>query len=300
MSFNRLGWMVLLGCLSISGCTLTPPADNTSLGHLVLVKPQTTDGRFELEVAKLTEVISKESDQLEAETMGQLLYRRGSLYDALGLVTLARIDFNRALDYQPRLADAYNYLGIHYTQLSQFNYAYESFDAVLELEPDHPYAYLNRGIASYYDQRFDLAVDDFNSYFAAQPSDPYRAMWVFLAEMEQAPTRAMENLAKARLEHGNDIWAWGLVDLYLGVMTESEFLQSYVTQGLSADETLAERMCEAYFYLGKYKQLQGQWQSSSVYFRLALSTNVHMFLEHRYASIELERSQQHVDAQRSE
>lgn len=51
---------------------------------------------------------------------------------------LARIDLNRALERDPRLADAYNFLGIQYTEIEQYNYAYEMFDSALELEPEHP------------------------------------------------------------------------------------------------------------------------------------------------------------------
>lgn len=298
MSFNRVGWLMFVCCLGITGCTMTPAQNNATLANLVVVEPQAPDSRYQLELAKLTEIMAQESEQLDAEAMGQLLYRRGSLYDALGLTTLARIDFNRALDYQPRLADAYNYLGIHYTQVGQFDYAYEAFESVLELEPEHPYAYLNRGVAAYYDNRFDLAVDDFSRYFETDPSDPYRAIWRYLAAVELEPERATQNLAKARLEHSNEAWAWYVVDLYLGVTSEQDFLTAYATQGLAADETLTERMCEAYFYLGKLKQLEGEWDTAAVYFRLALTTNVYMFLEHRYAAIEMDWSQQQANAEK--
>lgn len=283
---------VCLTLLTLSACTATPENDQSMLANLVVPTPQMADGRFQLEVAKLTEVITRGEAELDAEAMGQLLYRRGSLYDVLGLATLARIDFNRALDYQPRLADAYNYLGIHYTQVGQFDYAYEALDAALELEPEHPYAYLNRGVAGYYDGRFDLAMADFQRFFESAPDDPYRALWRYLAAVELGdPEQAKQELAAARLASQSDAWGWGIADLYVGGMSEQEFLQSYVTQQLGADETLAERMCEAYFYLGKLQQLQGNWETAAVYFRLALATNVHLFLEHRYAAMEMELSQ---------
>ncbi len=286
------GVAVLLTIAALSACTATPQGEQGMLANLVVPTPQVADGRFQLEVAKLTEVITRGEEELDAEAMGQLLYRRGSLYDALGLATLARIDFNRALDYQPRLADAYNYLGIHYTQVGQFDYAYETLDAALELEPEHPYAYLNRGVAGYYDGRFDLALADLQRFYKDDPEDPYRALWRYLAAVEvQSPEQALQDLAAARLANTSDAWAWGIVDLYVGGMSEQEFLQSYATQQLGADETLAERMCEAYFYLGKLQQLQGNWDTAAVYFRLALATNVHLFLEHRYAAIEMDASQ---------
>ena len=49
-----------------------------------------------------------------------------------------------------------------------------------------------------------------------------------------------------------------------------------------------EMLCEAYFYLGKYKQEQGDLTSAFDYFRLCTSTRVYGFLEYRYAFFELE------------
>ncbi|MDX1705066.1 lipoprotein NlpI [Pseudidiomarina sp.] len=275
--------------LLLQGCMIAPqeqPED--ALKNLFVVAPQPPELRYQLEVAKLSQVIAEE--QLSAETMAELLYRRGALYDGLGMTALARIDFNHALEYQPRLADAYNYLGIHFTQAAQFDYAFEAYEATLELDPDHPYAHLNRGVAAYYDSRFDLAVDDLLYYFEQSPADPYRVLWLYLAEVELDREQARINLAQRRIAHGGDEWGWVLSDLMLGAISPVDFIDRHAARDLREDETLAERMCEAYFYLGKHQQLAGQHKLATVYFRLALTTSVYMFLEHRYAGLELERS----------
>lgn len=286
--------IVTVGCLLallLTGCSVTPPGQSeNALSNIVVVTPAIPEQRYQLEVAKLSDVLNQQADELEDEVLGQLYYRRGTLYDALGLTTLARIDFNYALEYQPRLADAYNYLGIHFTQFGQYEHAYEALDSVLELEPEHPYALLNRGIAAYYDQRFDLAVEDLQTYYAEDPTDPYRALWLYLAASELKPKEAKARLAEQRIANAGDTWGWVLADLMLGAIGEKDFLDNYATQGLGEDETLAERMCEAYFYLGKLKQLQQQHDAAAVYFRLALTTNVSMYLEHRFAVLEMERS----------
>ncbi|PHR66379.1 MAG: lipoprotein NlpI [Idiomarina sp.] len=290
----RFGLVIALMML-LSACAQTGESSDSALTNLFVVTPQEPDARYQLEIAKLNEIVARDLE-LPQESRAELLYRRGSLYDALGLVTLARIDFNHALEYNPRLADAYNYLGIHYTQMEEFSYAYEMFDGVLELEPEHPYAVLNRGVNAYYDERIDLAIDDFKRFFEAQPDDPYRVIWLFLAEVENDPTAARLNLAKRRVEHGNTEWGWSLVDLMLGAIDEQTFLNGFAVRDLKPDETLAERMCETYFYLGKLKQLDGDFSAASVYFRLAMSTNVFMFLEYRYAKLELQRSKQALEA----
>jgi len=289
----RIGLVIFL-MMFLSACAQTGKSSDNALTNLFVVTPQEPDARYQLEIAKLNEIVARDLE-LPEESRAELLYRRGSLYDALGLVTLARIDFNHALEYNPRLADAYNYLGIHYTQLEEFGYAYEMFDGVLELEPEHPYAILNRGVNAYYDERIDLAISDFRDYFEAQPTDPYRIIWLFLAEVEDDATAARLNLAKRRVEYGNTEWGWSLVDLMLGAIDEQTFLNGFAVRDLKPDETLAERMCETYFYLGKLQQLNGDFSAASVYFRLAMSTNVFMFLEYRYAGLELQRSKQALE-----
>jgi lipoprotein NlpI len=300
-AMNR--WVLsIVMMLLLPACTSTHQgvAADDSLADLVVVAPQPMNVRYQLEIAKLSEVLtSHHSEDIDNQQLARFWFRRGTLYDALGLSMLARFDFNMALEFNPSIADAYNYLGIHDTQNQQFDYAFEAFEAAIELDPKHPYAYLNRGITAYYDSRLSLAVDDLQRHFEAEPADPYRSLWLFFAEQQQHDQHARIALAQRRLAHADSNWGWVLNDLMLGVVSEREFLQQHLGRNLDADETMAERLCEAYFYLGKLKQIEGNNQRALVYFQLALSTNVFTFLEHRYAGLEIERSEQILQLSRS-
>ena len=50
---------------------------------------------------------------------------------------------------------------------------------------------------------------------------------------------------------------------------------------------LAERLCEAYFYLGKWHLAQRKRALAESYFKLSMANNVYDFIEHRYAMLEL-------------
>ena len=67
-----------------------------------------------------------------------------------------------------------------------------------------------------------------------------------------------------------------------------EFKIKNLTKNVKSNKELTERLCEAYFYLGKYNQTLGYRGSAANYFKLALSTNVYEFVEHRYAKLELD------------
>ncbi|RUO80441.1 lipoprotein NlpI [Idiomarina tyrosinivorans] len=286
----------VLTCLSLltllSGCATLSSGSQTQQA-LVIAEPEQAPFNYQLELSKLSDILAQE---LTAEQKGLVYYRRGALYDAMGLRTLARIDFNRALEYRPRLADAYNFLGIQYTEMQEFQYAYEAFDSAIELNPEHQYAYLNRGLAEYYDQRIDLSHQDLLRHYKAQKQDPYRLIWLYLVEVEQDPKGAAKKLRQRQQQLAGDDWSNSLVELFLGDISEAKFLQG-LTANLHEEETLTERLCEAYFYLGKYQQLRHNWRQAINYFKLALTTNVYEFVEHRFASVELQRSRAQLTAE---
>ena len=57
---------------------------------------------------------------------------------------------------------------------------------------------------------------------------------------------------------------------------------------IDTDNTsLAEHLSETNFYLGKYYLSLGDLDSATALFKLAVANNVHNFVEHRYALLEL-------------
>ncbi|WP_306305287.1 lipoprotein NlpI [Ferrimonas marina] len=280
---KRLMVPVVVAAALLTGCA-TQPAPINDEPQLLLATPQQADPQIEVQVAKLSELLTV--PDLTEQQRARFLYDRGLRYDALGLRTLARIDFNLALQLQPDYTDVYNFIGIYATQAMEFDQAYEAFDAVLELDPQYSYAYLNRGIALYYGERPDLAVQDFTTFLLDEPNDPYRVIWLYLAQHQLDPEQALIQLADHRTRLDDDNWSTGLVDLYLGRISGGELLASS-REGLQKQGELAERLCEAYFYLGKQARLQGQSGKAMNLYKLALATNVYEFVEHRYALLEM-------------
>jgi len=271
------------GCVSLN--KENTGADSVALSQVVIAEPLAINFKSEVAIARLSEVINRV--KVTDEQKAQLYYDRGVLFDSVGLRSLARLDFSHALQLKPTLTDAYNFLGIHLTQLKEFSQAYEKFDSVLELSPSHEYAHLNRGIALYYGARPELAVQDFINFHYKQSDDPYRLLWLYLAEHEVDSVVAKENLRQRTELVDEQTWAKQIIYLYLGDITQKEFL-SELTVNISSNKELTDRLCEAYFYLGKYKQREKQLSAASNFFKLSLSTNVYEFVEHRYARLELD------------
>ena len=282
-----LGILLLLpmwGCSSSSQVN-TPKVPKPQPASLVLATPLQVSYQSELALARLGQMLSEM--ELTTEQRAELFYERAVVFDRVGLRSLARLDFNRALREKPDFAEAYNFIGVYLVQQQNYDEAYDAFDSALELAPDYDYAYLNRGIALYYGNRPELAAADMKRFYEAQPEDPYRVIWLYLAEQKLDPSAAMSRMRERLNKYDDDAWNWDLVRLYTGEINASQ-LMGNVVKGVKDNRELAERLCETYFYLGKFELGKGTRKEAISYFKLALSNNVYDFIEHRYALLELE------------
>ncbi|MFI3246259.1 MAG: lipoprotein NlpI [Ferrimonas sp.] len=288
---NKLSTLLLLFMISgLSGCVSTATDKTQSYQSqyqspsLLLATPRQSDPNLELQLLRIGELLS--STSLTPEQRAQLLYDRAIRYDALGLRTMARVDFTQGLSLQPNNSNFYNFLGIYATQAGDFDQAYESFGAVLELTPEFDYAYLNRGLASYYGGRLQLAIEDLTTFYQLEATDPYRALWLYLMEYDQDPAYAKKQLQQRRTQLDSKNWGYQLVRLYLGEINADELLIS-TRQNLTQQGELAERLCEAYFYLAKLARHQGRDGQAISFYKLSLASNIYEFVEHRYAPLEM-------------
>lgn len=285
---------ILGGCASQAPVVEKKPKQ---MGNLLLAEPAPASFRSQHAIARYNQILDKAP--LKEEERAELLYQRGTLYDSVGLTGLARYDFDQAIKLKPDLAEAYNSMGIHYTQNGEFSRAYEMFDSTLDLDPEYDFAFLNRGIALYYGGRPTLAADDLSTFYARDESDPYRVLWRYFAMKEIDPQAAFQVLQHTRSKLKPEHWANSLVDLYLGEIDEQQLLTGLV-KGVTSQRQLTDRLCEAYFYLGKYHGDLGHQGIASNYFKLALSTNVYEYVEHRYARLELNLLREQAKARRTQ
>jgi lipoprotein NlpI len=280
--------VVITASSLLAGCATKPKVLGNNEPHVVnrvvITEPLAIDYKSELAIAKLTQIINHV--KLDQNKLAQMLYDRGVIYDSLGLRSLAQLDFRRTLELKPDHADAYNFIGIHMTLIGQYTQASEAFDSALEIEPDHSYANLNRGIASYYYGRTGLSIDDLELFFIKDQADPYRAIWLYLAEYKNNQEEAKQRLAGNAIMLDKSKWANQIIELYLGKLDEQNFIDN-MGKNIQNSRELVDRLCEGYFYLAKFKLLNNEVEAAKNYFRLVLSTNVHEFVEHKYARLEL-------------
>ncbi|KHA60179.1 lipoprotein NlpI [Vibrio variabilis] len=247
----------------------------------------------EVQIARLSQLLQR--PDLTSEVRAKMFFERGNYYDSVGLRDLARLDYNQSLALNPAQPDLFNLLGVYFTQAGEFDAAYDAFDSTLELDPDNSYAERNRAIALYYGDRIELAFEDIEKHYNQDPSDPFRALWLYLIQAEVDPALARQDLV-LRYQRRDEQWGWVLVAITLGDVTEQQAFKA-ILSGTRDNTLLAQRLTEAYFYLGKRYQSEGDFASAISLYKLAISFNVYEYVEHRYAFLELSRIYNEVKEQ---
>ncbi|KII79948.1 lipoprotein NlpI [Vibrio renipiscarius] len=271
-----------LSILVTTGCAST---SNQQWLYPPMAVPLQASMQQEVQIARLSQLLTR--PDLSDELRAKMLFERGNYYDSVGLRDLARLDYSQSLQLNPSQSDLFNALGVYYTQVGEFDAAYEAFDSTLDLNPDNSFAVRNRAIALYYGDRIDLAIEDIDSHLADDPSDPFRALWAYLIKLEKDPLTARQDLLSMYQQRDNQ-WGWVLVAISLGEVSDEQAFKAIIA-GTRDNTVLAQRLTEAYFYLGKRYQHEGNLVSAISMYKLAISFNVYEYVEHRYSFLELKR-----------
>lgn len=276
---------LLSACQTISQNSDLVSVNHEALGILPLATAVQINYQDEVNLLRINQVIA-EQKELNAQQRAHLYYDRGLIYDRMGLSAHSRYDLSQAISVDPSFAPAYNTLGLYLLLSRSYDEAFEAFDSALELSDKMQYSYLHRAIGLYQIQRYSLASKDIEVFYALDVNDPYRILWRYIINSKTAPKGALTALQKTQQLTNDNRFAWSLIDVIAGRTTEKQFLES-VSYGVYTNKELAQRLCEAYFYLAHWHKLSGNLNKAIYYFKLSTAGNIHDFIEYKYALIEL-------------
>ncbi|WP_412547370.1 lipoprotein NlpI [Photobacterium piscicola] len=279
---RHIRYAVIATALVVSGCSTAP----TQWTQPPMAVPYQANFQQQIQLARIEQILQQPN--IPPTTLATIYYDRGLLHDSLGLRDLARLDFNKSLTINPNQPDLFNVAGVLFTQMGMFDSAYESFDSTLDLAPEHPYAHRNRGIALYYGERYALANEDLLPHYLLNINDPYRVIWLYINDLKYTPEQARTLLQQRYAVSDKKDWGWQIVRMYLGEITEEQFLTEIAEQSKD-NQQLALRLTEGYFYLAQTYQNKQDYPTAVMLYKLALAGNVYEFVEHRFSILELNR-----------
>ncbi|MCK5706856.1 MAG: tetratricopeptide repeat protein [Candidatus Aureabacteria bacterium] len=103
------------------------------------------------------------------QVLSAVLNSRGNAYKANGNFDAAILDLEKAIEINPKFAEAYNNRGIAYYNKGNTDEAISSFNKSIEIDPRNVDAYSNRGIAYDGKGKPDEAISDFNKSIEIDP-----------------------------------------------------------------------------------------------------------------------------------
>jgi tetratricopeptide (TPR) repeat protein len=116
---------------------------------------------------------------------------RGKTYHGLGEYHKAMEDYGKAIELSPKYAEAYAYRAFAYVNLEEYNKAIDDCNTAIKLNPDYAEAYAYRGFAYFNLGQAQNAMDDFNRSIKLSPeyADAYcgrGAVYCVLGQSEKA------------------------------------------------------------------------------------------------------------------
>jgi tetratricopeptide (TPR) repeat protein len=172
--------------------TVSPPPRVTQVK-----KPEKKVSKNDKEISRLTEILKKDPDNIEA------LYNRAWLYGERGDLELAETDYNRAIKIGKDNKSAYYNRGLLYVEMRKYDAAVRDFSKAIRLDSRFIDAYCNRGNVYYQLGKTALAIRDYTKALDIKPNDAdirYNRGLAYLSLKQRE--KAMADFKKAaRLGH---------------------------------------------------------------------------------------------------
>ncbi len=184
----------------------------------------------------------------ETLTAGRRAAADGNHAEAVAALT-------RAIELDPKAADAYDLRGSEQFKLGRIDESIADFDKFLALRPDQTAGHWRRGISYYYAGRFKEGQKQFEGYQSVDASDVENVVWRFLC---MARADGIEKARRELLKIGDDrrVPMRQIYELFAGRLKPEDVLAA-AKAGDPKPEQLNERLMYAHLYVGLYYEAAG-------------------------------------------
>lgn len=299
LSFNKLALVLsfatLTACSNNQNKNYTLDATGVESSVFPLATAVQIDYQDEIKLLRINQLIL-DTKKVTDKQRAVLLYERGLIHDRMGLSAHSQYDFTQSIKLDPTLAVSYNSLGVYLLIGGEYDEAFDAFDSAIELSDATPYSYLHRAIGLYFVERYAAAHDDIEYFYQLDENDPYRVLWRYIINSKVDAKLAIVQLNESQAAPEDRRFAWAILAVINGQMSEETFFDN-IANGVKTNKELAQRLCEAYYYLAQWHINNNNLNKGIYYFKLSIATNVKDFIEYKYALVGLANIQKQLQQQ---
>ena len=200
-------------------------------------------------------------------------------------------DYTRAIELDPRDAIARCNRGNAKLAKGDLDGALADYTRAIEIDPKYADAYFNRGNVQFDMCSWNDALADYRKRCELDPSNqayPRFYVWLTRARLNErdAATKELARYFAERKTEQPEDWPSKIARLLTGDLSEDDFLKAAASKDPKIDR---EQKCEAYFYAGSRRLLEGDKIGAKVLFQKCIDTGVMNFTEYTSAAAELKR-----------
>lgn len=214
---------------------------------------------------------------------------RASIKQAKDDLDGALADYNKAIELKPDLAETRIGRGSVKRTMGDLDGALADYTKAIQLNPKYAGAYQNRGFLYYDSRAFTNALADFHKASELDPEgqvSSHFGIWLIRARLggQKAANEELQTVLENRKSGKPDDWPSKVARFLTGQLSESDFLKA---SGNIDEKKNAGQRCEALFYAGSKRLVEGDGSTATDYFQKCLGTGAKTFFEYHGAAAEL-------------
>jgi lipoprotein NlpI len=237
---------------------------------------------FDKANADFTRVIELKKDAYYAYT------NRGFTLMEQGDHEAAENDFDRSLALQPNQAMVHSFRGTARLAQGKIAEATADYQKVVQLDSANPVAKADLGFALFFAENYAGAAQQFAAATKADGELKHLHPWHYVSLKRSQPqanvTQQFTEVLETDPEKSD--WADHVLGYLLGRIAEAQLLET--TKGDDA-ETSKAQACEAHFFIGQKKAIEGNQQEAIAHFKKSMETNVSHLSAYRGSEMALKR-----------
>jgi lipoprotein NlpI/transglutaminase-like putative cysteine protease len=216
-----------------------------------------------------------DAGRLQPNLKAEVLTARGIEYDNLGRYDEGARDFRQALELAPDSAEVLNAAAVNALETEDFVTVMTLTGRVLDRNPGDGEARHSRALAAYFKRDFAAATSELDELLKdqGQVRRGYPLLWLSLASRNGGIDVSRIDAAITEDQLPTE-WPRALVDWSRGKLSADAVIAS-----AKSSKESAERLCEAYFYIGEKYLADGDTARAKDYFQKSVDQGITEYLE---------------------